>query len=195
MEYRIAVNFERQKEIIKQLRKHIQDFEEHGLIQGYAFNHYYNLSSEPDTLRIRFDYQNEDGQNIVEKEFEKEVNQLVPHYTLQKCPWDSDEEVLKAYELGSRCAFLFWELMEKGRFSVNYLYDFLPSLGQQSQISLNFQRHFNHGIMNSLGVPKIPQEQIIHFMALLETTGSLNCSELCSNIQKNPLLSSLIIIR
>lgn len=195
VEYRIPANFQRQKEIIRQLRKWIVNLEEKGLIEGFAFNHYTNLPNEPDTLRIRFNYQNEENQELVENVFEDEVRQLVQDYHLQIRNWPGDEEVLKAYEFGARCAFLYWDLVDNRKFPENYISNFLLPNGQLSQIPHHFQQNFNHGVMNSLGIPKYPQEQIIHLVALMESTQSMNYRELCDRLKRDPFLSQIRLER
>ena len=69
-EYPIPVNGEAQKRIIRRLRAWIQGLEEQGFIEGFSFNHY---SGNPDTLRIRFNYQNEENREIVRNELVREV--------------------------------------------------------------------------------------------------------------------------
>lgn len=188
--YPIFANFERQKQIIRPLRKWIQSLEERRLIKGFAFDHYFNIPNESDHLSIRFDYPNEDNLSTVRNELENKVRRLVPNYVLQERPWTANEEVLKAYEFGSRCAFLFWEKESHGRFPENYLSDFFKVIENQQLtfrlVPFNFQFHFNHGVMNSLGVAKRPNEQWIHLLALIESTGSHSPEELCDWIRKQP---------
>lgn len=95
------------------------------------------------------------------------------------------EHVLRAYEFGSRCTFLFWDLVDKGRFGEELTSSFYPlSVSKvQSLKSFNFQFSFNHGLMNSLGISKVPDEQFIHLGALIETTKSSNADELCKWIR------------
>lgn len=108
-EYRIPANYEKQKEIIRKLRKWILGLEEpRKLIRGFAFDYYSNLHNEPDTLRLRFDYENTNNQEKVKKELIFEVKQILPEYSLQEQNWDSEKGILEAYEFGSRCAFLFF---------------------------------------------------------------------------------------
>ena len=188
--YPIFTDFERQKQIIRQLRKWIQSLEERRLIRGFAFDHYFNIPNEPDHLSIRFDYPYEDNLSTVRNELESEVRQLVPTYVLQERPWTGNEEVLKAYEFGSRYAFLFWEKIDEGRIPDNYLTDYRvienQRLGAFRFIPLHFQLHFSHGVMNSLGIPKRPNEQWIHLLGLIESTGSRTSQQLCEWIRNQP---------
>ena len=52
--------------------------------------------------------------------------------------------------------------------------------------ALVFQYCFNHGIMNSLGISKKPNEQLVHLALLIESTKSHNPQELCKWIEKQP---------
>ncbi len=83
IEYPIFVNFEKQKQIIQQLRNWIQNLEEKGLVLGLASNHCFNNPNEPDSLRIRFEYETEDNQRLFETELQNEVRVLVNDYTLE----------------------------------------------------------------------------------------------------------------
>jgi hypothetical protein len=85
----------------------------------------------------------------------------------------TDKHVLQAYELGGRCAFLAWELIEKGRFPAEYLAD------------AEFRFHFNHGVMNSLGIPKIPDELLIHVNNIMDATKSPTKQELIKWLQEH----------
>lgn len=110
-EYPIPANYQKQKETIKQSKKWIESLESRDLIQGFAFNHYYPVSG---TLNIRFDCIDEEKLKIIRKELEREVKRLVPNYVLEERLWDAGktpEYIYKAYEFGSRCAFLFWHIM------------------------------------------------------------------------------------
>jgi hypothetical protein len=191
-EYPIRADFERQKEIIRNLRALIQALERENLIVGYAFDHYFNIPNEPNELRIRFQYSDEQNRREVESQLEASVRRLHPNYVLEERAWGSDttdRHVLQAYEFGSRCAFLFWELLSQGRFPENYTSNFIRVVGQQFaivKIPFEFQYHFNHGVMNSLGVPKIRQEQWIHMQALLESTGCKSPTALYKWLKKQP---------
>ena len=180
-EFPIPADFERQKQIIKQLRTWIQGLEERELIEGFAFNHYFGPNRENE-LRIRFDFPNEENLNDVKTELQAKLEGLGESFDLRERQWESLEHILRAYEFGSRCTFLFWELIERGRFSEDYVSNFLP-IRRQSQVPLSFQQCFNHGVMNSLSIPKIPNEQIIHLLALAESTGAGNWDELCDRIR------------
>ena len=193
-EYPIPADIENQRKIIRQLRKCIQSIESRGLVQGFAFNHYY---PNPSILNIRFDC-TDDKLESIRKELEREVRQFVPNYDAGKSErlWDagkSPEHVYKAYEFGSRCAFLFWELAEKGRFPEEFTSSFLQWTDAthyrfSDDRAFNFQFCFNHGVMNSLNITKIPNEQLIHLAALVESTKSSNPQELLKWIENQPNL-------
>lgn len=161
-EYPIPANVEKQREIIRKLRKWIQSLESRGIVRGFAFNHYY---LKPSILNVRFDCLKEKLE-IIRKELEQEVKKLLPNYALRERLWDdgkSPEYVYKAYEFGSRCAFLFWDLIEKGRFpeelASNYLRWTDSTHFELREAIFTFQSCFSHGIMNSLDISKIPNEQ------------------------------------
>lgn len=194
-EYPIPADYEKQREIIKQLRKWIISLESRGLIEGFAFNHYYPESA---TLNVRFDCIDKEKLKIVRKELEQEVKRFLPSYVPEKSErlWDAGrtpEHIYKAYEFGSRCVFLFWELVEKGRFNEEFASSFLKWIDSTryefnpASLSFVFQICFNHGIMNSLGIHKIPNEQLIHLTALIESTRSSNAQELCEWIKSQPV--------
>lgn len=183
-EYPIPADYEKQREITRDLRKWIQSLESRGIIEGFAFNHYY---PEPAILNIRFDCADQKKLKIARKELEKEVKQFIQDYDAGKSErlWDagkSPEYVYKAYEFGSRCAFLFWELVERGRFSEQLTSSFLKWIDQSNFVidtpTAHFQFCFNHGLNNSLGISKIPNEQLIHLSALIESTRSSSPQEL-----------------
>ena len=191
-EYPIPADIENQRRIIRQLRKWIQSLESRGLVQGFAFNHYY---PNPSILNIRFDC-TDDKLETIRKGLTQEVKKLLPSYVLEERLWDagrSPEYVYKAYELGSRCAFLFWELVEKGRFPEELTSSFLQWTNAThyrfgNERAFNFQFCFNHGVMNSLNITKIPNEQLIHLAALIESTKSSNPQELLRWIENQPNL-------
>lgn len=193
-EYPIPADFEKQKEIIRQLKTWIESLESRGLVEGYAFDHY----SPPKELRIRFDCLDEEKLEIVRKELEPKVRRFVPDYISKERErlWDAGktpEYVYKAYEFGSRCAFLFWDLVERGRFSEKFASSFLQWLDSSNyeikhSIPFLFQFHFSHGVMNSLGIHKIPNEQLIHLAFLIASTKSSNLQELCERIKKKSML-------
>ncbi len=186
IEYSIPANFERQKEIIKQLRTRIESAEARGLVRGFAFDHYSGQEGVPDDLRIRFDYPNEANPEV-ENELRDRVKEFIQDYTPHGTHWDSREEILKGYEFGSRCAFLFWKLVQSGRFPEGYLSDYLVTFDANrfgiSQIPFNFQTHFYHGLMNSLGVPKQPNELLLHLLALVESKHFHSQDEFCAWIR------------
>jgi hypothetical protein len=192
-EYPIPADFDKQKEIIRALRKWIQQLENVGLIDGYAFNHYYSDSQkpkEPDELRVRFQYSDEQNRPIVELELESEVKKLLPNYVEQVRLWYSDPKshVLQAYEIGSRCAFFAWEQIDNGLFPEHY-FDQASILKTQrgvvaKRIPLEFQTLFLHAIINSLGIPRNPDERAILIRNLMDATNSGTKQELINWLQK-----------
>lgn len=194
-EYSIPADFNKQKEIIRKLRNWIQQLENHQFIEGFAFNHYYQVPpnpNEPDELRVRFEYRDEKNRDRIEKKLENEVRNLLLNYVKQQRTWGSDtteRHVLQAYEFGSRCAFLAWEQIENGRFPEDYFARASIIQGKvgaaAKRIPLEFQTHFNHGVMNSLGIPKKPDERAIHLRNLMESTNSRTKQELINWLQKN----------
>ena len=194
-EYPIPADFNKQKEIIRKLRNWIQQLENDNLIDGFAFNHYFQVPqnpNEPDELRVRFQYSNEQNREIVESKLENEIKKLLPNYVKQERNWGSDttdRHVLQAYEFGSRCAFLAWEQIENGRFPEGYFSQasILQSAGGvvAKRIPMQFQAHFNHGVMNSLGIPKNPDERAIHIKILMDSTNSRTKQELINWLQTN----------
>lgn len=195
-EYPVSADYEKQRRIIRHLRKWIQDLEKRGIVQGFAFNHYYPASA---TLNLRFDCKDEEKLKTVRKELGREVKKFVDSYVPEEEErlWDagkSPEHIYRAYEFGSRCAFLFWELVERGRFSEEFTTSFLDWIDSTrfvfnpASTSFLFQLCFSHGIMNSLGIHKTPNEQIIHLEALIESTKSSNPHELCKWIGNYPFM-------
>lgn len=188
-EYPIPTHFEKQKEIIRKLRKWIQQLEKDNFIVGFAFNHYSSNPDVPDELRIRFEYTDEQNRENVEAQLETEVKKMLPSYVRKKHTWDSDGYILQAYELGSRCAFLAWELVENGRFPEIYFSRTCVGLPQGGfrfdPIPSEFQFHFNHGVMNSLGIPKFPDEFSTHINNLMDVTKSKTKEELIKWLQEN----------
>jgi hypothetical protein len=154
------------------LRTWIESLEERGLVRGSAFDHYSGQEGVPDDLRVRFDYPNEANPDV-EDELRTRVREFVPDYTPHGTHWDSNEEILKGYESGSRCAFLFWKLVQSGRFPEGYLSNYLVNFDANhfglNTVPFNFQSHFYHGLMNSLGVPKQPNELLLHLLAIIES--------------------------
>jgi hypothetical protein len=175
-EYPIPTDFENQKRIIRALREWIQQLEADNLISGFAFNHYSSNPEVPDQLRVRFQYSAEHNRQGVENQLETEVKEMLPSYVMQEREWGSDttdRHVLQAYELGSRWSFLAWELIEKGRFPAEYF------------TRAEFQFHFNHGVMNSLGIPKIPDELNIHINNIMDATNSRTKESLIRWLQEH----------
>lgn len=190
-EYPIPADTGKQKEIIRKLRKWIQSLESRGIIEGFAFNHYY---PEPAILNIRFDSADPKKLEIARNELEKEVRQFVPDYNAGKSErlWDegkTQEHIYKAYEFGSRCAFLAWELIENKRFPEEYFSDFHKRESEKGiiveKIPYEFQHHSNHGLMNSLKISKTPNELLIHLNLLMDCTKSRTKQELINWLQKN----------
>ncbi len=198
-EYPIPADFNKQKEIIRKLRKWIQELENANLIVGFAFNHYYEdplNPKEPDELRIRFQYGDEHNREVVESDLENEVKQLLPNYVQQERHWGSgtaDWHVLQAFEFGSRCAFLAWEQIENGRFPESY-FDQASILKSErgvvaKRIPMEFQTQFSHGVMNSLGIPKTPDERAILIKNLMDSINSRTKEELINWLNKKWLES------
>ena len=193
-EYPIPADFDKQREIIRALRSWIQQLENSRLIDGFAFNHYYHdpqNPNEPDELRVRFQYSYEQNRERVEVELENEVKKLLPNYVKQVREWGSDateSHVLQAYELGSRCTFFAWEQIDAGRFPESYFAQAsvlkTPRGVVAKRIPLEFQTHFNHGVMNSLGIPKNPDERAILIKNLMNSTNSSTKKELIKWLQK-----------
>jgi hypothetical protein len=189
-EYSIPADFEKQKEIIRTLRKWIQQLEKDGLIVGFAFDHYFSNPTVPDELRIRFEYKDEQNRENVESQLETQVKKILPTYVKQERIWDSDYHTLQAYEFGSRCAFLAWELIEQGRFPQEYFSRFVIGTTADGvfvgyKVPFEFQAHFNHGVMNSLGIPKAPDERLIQISHLMDSTNSKSKEELIQWLQNN----------
>lgn len=193
-EYPIPADFDKQKEIIRALRTWIQQLENAGFIEGFAFNHYYSdpqNPNEPNELRIRFQYSDEQNRPRIELELESEVKNLLPNYVKQVRPWASESReshVLLAQELGSRCAFFAWEQIDNGRFPERYL-DQASILKTQrgvvaKRVPLEFQTLFSHALINSLGIPKNPDERAILIRNLMDSTNSQSKQELINWLQK-----------
>ena len=192
-EYPIPADFDKQKEVIRALRNWIQQLENEALIEGFAFSHYYQDPQNPngtDELRVRFQYSNEQSRYRVELELENEVKKLLPNYVKQVGTWSSDtteSHVLQAYEFGSRCAFFAWEQIDNGRFPESYFDQAsilkTPRGVVAKRIPLEFQTHFNHAVMNSLGIPKNPDERAILIRNLMDSTNSKTKQELINWLQ------------
>lgn len=188
-EYPIEANFDLQKVLIRTLRTWIKQLEADNVIAGYCFDHYF---PDPNELRIRFQYPDETNREDVERQLETQVRALIPNYNVTEGQWGDDiddRHVLQAYEFGSRCAFLAWELIESGRFPEDYFSNALAGQNQNGllfrKIPFEFQTHFNHGVMNSLGVLKMPTEQAIHINHLMDSTGCKTKAELIAWLQQN----------
>lgn len=181
-EYLIPGVANEQATIIRSLRLWITELESRGLIAGFAFNHYYNNPPDRDELRMRFEYAKEDCLATVEMELQRNVGEFIENYEVEKRIWNqgtTPESILRAYEFGSRCAFLLWEQIEKGRIEQSWVSDFMP-LSEQSLTPFNFQQSANHGLMNSLLVNKLPNENMIHLFLLIESAKLHSMEELHS---------------
>lgn len=192
-EFSIQASSERQRESIRHLKGWIQDLEVRNLVQGFAFNHY-SRADRNDELRVRFDYSNEEHLNTIRDELRSKLSEIGRRGDFRENDWEAPEHVLRAYELGSRCAFLLWELIDRGRASEDYFSTLLEITDNQFRlidIPLQFQWCFNHGVMNSIGVKKQPNEQVVHLLALMESTGSSNAEELCRRILAHPIMSRI----
>jgi hypothetical protein len=182
-EFPISTDLRRQREIIRQLRKWIVSLESRGIIEGFAFDHYF---PNPEALHIRFDCTDNEKLQTVKNELEIEVKKLLPNYVLpaEDRLWDggqNSDQVYKAYELGSRCAFLVWDLIDSGRFPEGYFSDFFIEESRDRFVakrsSFEFQYHFTHGIMNCLGIHKYPNEALVHSNLLIAILRNVNRSE------------------
>ncbi len=179
-----------QKAIIQKIRTWIEQLEADKIITGYCFDHY---SPTPDELRIRFQYTDENKRADAERQLETQVRTLIPEYILTEREWGNDKtdrHVLQAYEFGSRCAFLAWKLIESERFPENY---FSNALVRQTEsgnfifkrVPFEFQAHFNHAVMNSLGVLKVPTEQAIHLHRFMDSTGCKTKAQLIDWLEQH----------
>lgn len=182
----IQVNINEQMKLIHEMKDWIKDLEQRKIIDGYAFNHYL------DDLSIRF--------NCTEEQFniiKKEVIKVLHKYGYKKEPrfdiWGGENHILQAYEFGSRCTFLIWDLIEKERIPQNYLSNFYRE-NDILQIPFQFQQHFSHGLMNSLGIHKYPNEQILHLTSLFEYTKSKNIDELYKKLKQDKILQNISIM-
>ncbi len=171
----------------------MQHLENVGLIDGFAFSHYYSDSQdprEPDELRVRFQYSDEEMRPKAELELETEVKKLLPNYIKQVRVWDSDAEshVLQAYEIGSRCAFFAWEQIDSGLFPEHYFNQASILKTQRGvvakRIPLEFQTLFLHAIINSLGIPRNPDERALLIRNLMDATNSGTKTELINWLKK-----------
>lgn len=52
-------------------------------------------------------------------------------------------------------------------------------------VPFQFQLHFNHGVMNSLGVCKYPNERFVHILNLMDSIGAKSTNELIDWLQRN----------
>jgi hypothetical protein len=102
-------------------------------------------------------------------------------------PLESELDALICNAKTKICAFLFWSMVEKGRFPEEYLSNYLhmidPTRFEMRPIPFNFHPHFYHGIMNSLGVLKQPNELLLHLLAIIESKRFHSPEELCAWIR------------
>ena len=192
-EYPIPADFDKQREIIRALKLWIEQLENEGLVEGFSFSHYYQDLQNPDEsdeLIIRFQYSGEQSRYRVELELENEVKNLLPSYIKQVRTEGSDtteSHVLQAYEFGSRCAFFAWDQIDNGRFPESYFDQAsilkTPRGVVAKRIPLEFQTHLNHAVMNSLGIPKNPDERAILIRNLMDSTNSKTKQELINWLQ------------
>ena len=189
-EFPISTDPKKQRQIIRQLRKWIENLESRGIVQGFAFDHY---SPDPEALHIRFDCI-EENLKTVRNELENEVKRYLPNYVLPPKDrlWDggtNTEQVYRAYEFGSRCAFLAWELIEMGRLPEEYFSNFYIEEKDKEivvkRVPFEFQTHLNHGLMNSLGIWKYPNEAFVHLNILKASTRNKSKQELMSWMEKS----------
>ena len=187
----IQKNVNEQMKLIREMKDWIKELEQRKIIDGYAFNHYFGQASD-DHLSIRFNC-NEEQFNAIKKE----IMRVLPQYSLKKEPkfdiWSGENHILQAYEIGSRCAFLIWDLIEKERIPQNYLSNFYRE-NNILQIPFQFQQHFSHGLMNSLGIYKYPNEQILHLTLLFECMKSKNIDELYIKLKQDKILQNIRFI-
>ncbi len=174
-----------QIDIIKNLKNWITELEVQDIIEGFAYNHYHGDSIE-DHVAIRFDCSEENVNKIKNELKEKNIKVNTVH------PWGGESQVLQAYEVGARCAFLIFDLIEIGRIPKEYIDPFLVG-NEINNKSFEFQQHFLHGLCNSLAINKIPNEQILHLMSLLESTHTKNIHEFYEQ-NKESLLSQFSFV-
>lgn len=160
IQFSIPIEFNEQKRAIRGLKPWIQGLEKDNKILGFAFNHYFDEKGQD--LRLRFDISNENLIKDIESELRNKLLDLNIETKIDQDFWnDYPEYVRRAYEAGSRMTFLFFELLDNGRLNENYL--------AEDRNGLYVQRFLNHGLMNSLGIPKYPNEAFIHLALLKET--------------------------
>ena len=189
-QFSIKANINLQTELIRGLKKWITELEERKIISGFAFNHYFKDEID-DHLAIRFECSKKQCE-IIKKEMLEVLSKLDYNQKPELDIWKGENHILHAYEVGSRCTFLIWDLIDKGRISNNYLSNFYTK-NKLHQIPSLFQTHFFHGLMNSLRIHKYPNEQILHLISLLEWTKSKNINELYKNLSSDKILRSIHI--
>jgi hypothetical protein len=187
-EYLIPANSQEQSRIIQTLRLWITGLEERGLIVGFAFNHYYSHPPDRDELRIRFEYSNDNYILKVEGEFQGKIREFIRDYVVEKRIWNegtTPENVLRAYEFGSRCAFLLWKQIEGGKIKDIWMSDFIPFSNPEQIAAFDFQQSVNHGLWNSLLVHKSPNELMIHLFLLIQYAELHDMKELRNWLETN----------
>ena len=96
-EYPIPADYKKQREIIRHLRKWIKGLESRGIVEGYAFNHYYPTSA---ALNLRFDCSDKGKLETVRKELNKEMkNKLLSNNMASQCYIPAISQQLAAYSL------------------------------------------------------------------------------------------------
>lgn len=187
VEYPILTDSDKQLKIAKQLRRWVQTLERRNMIKGYAFD-FYSGKGRTEYLGLRLDYVDEGSKLEVEEELPKKLTKFniempEPRGWAETVP----EVVRRAYEFGSRCAYLFLELVERGRFQEVYTSSSIHRFNENhlgiNEVPFLFQWHFNHGVMNSLGISKYPNEAIVHFLHLIDATDAKKPEQLCDWIQ------------
>ena len=155
------MEFSKQKELIRTLKPIIEKFEENGVIRSFNYNHYYSdyYATEPkegDHLAVRVEFSNSEKKKLFEDIF-KSLN-----IEWEEQVYNEKAEIKKAYELGSRLAFLSSDLVERKNISENLLKN------------KEFQIHMIHGLLNSLGIPSRPDERDIHYILYHHFSERLN---------------------
>jgi len=79
-------------------------------------------------------------------------------------------------------------MVERGRFPDEFLSNYLNLIDATHfagfrPLPFNFQSHFYHGVMNSLGVREEPNELFLHAFAIIECKHFHSSDELCAWIR------------
>lgn len=143
--FRIDAPHDKHNEILfGEIREICDRLQAEGLVNGFSANSYYGRE-ERDFLKIRLDYNPEVGVRILTALKEKFESISEPLEYREK-----DREA-KGYELGTRWAFLFHDLVTGGRYQASF-----SSLSETPEFI-----HAIHGLLNDLGYD-YPQEIILH---------------------------------